>query len=289
MQSGSTAQSKSHTEAVSGRTAGIFNKTAAAALLCSALAAPAWSADLKAQDLFASGRSEVIIGVEDLYYPFSFVKEDGSRSGFDFDFSNEVCSRLEVKCVIKSYPFSDLIPALLKGEIDLIAASLGETQERIEMGLAFTQPYYHGKSLYLTNDMSMLTVDDNTVKGKILASQESTIQLELLHRYFADSAAEIRAYDTYDELLAAVCAGEVDVVYLDGLSAVELIKSSEARSLNMIIDNDTSMDASVNYARLAVRSTDAAALEELNKTLKDLTSSPEYQRLSLKYFPFIIY
>lgn len=266
-----------------------MGRRAAAALLCSVLAAPVWSEDLKDQNLFATGRAEVYIGVEDLYYPFSFVKEDGSRSGFDFDFSKELCTRLEVKCVIKSYAFADLIPALLTGEIDVIAASLGETKERIARGLAFTQPYYHGKSLYLTNDMSMLTVDKHTVKGKILASQQGTMQLEMLHRYFEDSAAEIRSYATYDELLAAVSAGEVDVVYLDGLSGIELIKSSEAKSLNMIIDNDTSVEDAVNYARLAVRITDGRALEEINRILKELTLSPEYQRLSLKYFPFIIY
>lgn len=241
------------------------------------------------QDLFPTGREAVVIGLEDDYYPFSYLLDAGGRSGFDYDFSLALCRMLEVPCEIKTYPFDDLIPALLRGEIDIITASLGDTPQRRERGLAFTVPYYHGKSIFLTRRPDLLEISPDTVQGMILASQSGTMQLDTLKRKFADAAAQILAFDTYQEVLTALNQGLVDVAYLDGLSGFELIKQQDNQELQLIIDQEMEQADEQNFARLALRSGDEEALAEINARIDELTLSNEYQMISLKYFPFIVY
>ncbi len=241
------------------------------------------------QDLFPSGRDAVIIGLEDNYYPFSYQTDSGGRTGFDYDFSQALCHRLAVPCEIRTYPFDELIPALLRGDIDIITASLGDTPERRERGVIFTAAYYHDKSIFLIRRPDLVKISPQNVSGLVLASQSGTMQLDTIKRRFANTGAHIVSFDTYQEILEALNQGLVDAAYLDGLSAFEQIKQQDNQDLQLIIDEDLDQSNEQNFARLALRCSDAGALEKINACLDELINSHEYQLISLKYFTFIVY
>lgn len=234
-------------------------------------------------------KAVVNIGVENLYYPFSFVDNKGERVGFDHDFSLALCRELKISCDIKPLPFIDLVPQLLDGRLDIIVAGLSNTKERREMGIAFTRPYYRGQSMYLTIDPFLEKVDAEYIKGKIVASQNSSMQLQALKNNYDKIAKKIVGYDTYPEIVQAILNHEVDLAYIDGLSGYEILKNDEAQEIIMILDESTSLKNEINYACLAMRSTDKEQLSKVDAAVAKLVATNEFQQISLRYFPFVIY
>ena len=70
------------------------------------------------------------VGVEGAYPPFSWKEADGALKGFDIDFANEVCQRLNRECVLGEQEWDGMIPALLAKKFDTIIASMSITEER---------------------------------------------------------------------------------------------------------------------------------------------------------------
>ena len=59
------------------------------------------------------------VGVEGAYPPFSWKEADGTLKGFDIDFANEVCKRLNKECVLVEQEWDGMIPALLAKSLTL--------------------------------------------------------------------------------------------------------------------------------------------------------------------------
>ena len=243
----------------------------------------------QAESRLYPNKAVINIGIENLYYPFSFVDNKGERVGFDYDFSQALCRELDISCDIKPLPFVELIPQLLDGRLDIIVAGLGNTKERREMGIAFTRPYYRGQSMYLTIDPFLEKVDAEYIKGKIVASQNSSMQLQALKNNYGKIAKKIVGYDTYPEIVQAILNHEVDLAYIDGLSGYEILKNYEAQEIIMILDESTSLKNEINYACLAMRSTDKEQFSKVDAAVAKLVATNEFQQISLRYFPFVIY
>ena len=90
------------------------------------------------------GASGVLkLGTAAITEPFSFV--DGSRNvvGFDIELARYVAQKLGRKLEVINMDFGALIPALVSGKVDMIAACITITRERAEKVL-FSEPYYTG-------------------------------------------------------------------------------------------------------------------------------------------------
>ncbi|HTP65640.1 MAG TPA: transporter substrate-binding domain-containing protein [Geobacteraceae bacterium] len=83
------------------------------------------------------------LGTAAVTEPFSFI--DGSRNivGFDIELARYVAQKLGKKLEIVNMDFGALIPALVSGKVDMIAACITITEERARTVL-FSEPYYVG-------------------------------------------------------------------------------------------------------------------------------------------------
>ena len=91
-----------------------------------------------------TGTSGVLkLGTAATTEPFSFV--DGSRgvTGFDIELATYVARKLGKKLEIVNMDFGALIPALVSGKVDMIAACITISDERAKKVL-FSEPYYVG-------------------------------------------------------------------------------------------------------------------------------------------------
>jgi polar amino acid transport system substrate-binding protein len=75
--------------------------------------------------------------------PFSFI--DGSHNvvGLDIEIAGYIAQKLDMKLEIITMDFGAMIPALLSGKVDMIAACITITEERAKKVL-FSEPYYTG-------------------------------------------------------------------------------------------------------------------------------------------------
>jgi len=88
------------------------------------------------------------VGINPLFKPFSFIEIDAhgekKRVGVDIEIANLLAEELGVKpklVVPQSKDFSDLIPMLLKDEIDIIIAAMSRIFKRTKK-VDFTDSYY---------------------------------------------------------------------------------------------------------------------------------------------------
>ncbi|NTU58375.1 MAG: transporter substrate-binding domain-containing protein [Chlorobiaceae bacterium] len=92
----------------------------------------------------ATGTNGVLrLGTASVTEPFSFV--DGSREivGYDIELARHIANKVGKKLEIVNMDFGGMIPALMSGKVDMIAACITITDERSKQVL-FSDPYYVG-------------------------------------------------------------------------------------------------------------------------------------------------
>jgi polar amino acid transport system substrate-binding protein len=147
----------------------------------------------------------VRMGTEGAYPPYNFINDAGNVDGFDIDVGNEVCKRANLTCEWVTNEWDSIIPNLVSGNYDTIAAGMSITDERDEV-IDFTQSYAPpDPSAYVA--MS----DGVDLTGGVIAAQTGTIQAG----HVAESGATLVEFATPDETIAAVKTGEVDAVIAD--------------------------------------------------------------------------
>jgi polar amino acid transport system substrate-binding protein len=95
-------------------------------------------------EIQSSGSKGILrLGTASVTEPFSFM--DGSQKvvGFDIELAGYVAKKLDMKLEIVNMDFGAMIPALLSGKVDMIAACITITDERAQKVL-FSEPYYTG-------------------------------------------------------------------------------------------------------------------------------------------------
>jgi ABC-type amino acid transport substrate-binding protein len=112
-------------------------KTALAGL---ALLLAAFCADANARDA-----TQLRFGVDPTYPPFESKAPSGQLVGFEIDFGNEICRRLNVKCVWVETAFDGIIPALQGRKFDAILSAMSITPQR-EAQVAFSTPLFNTPS-----------------------------------------------------------------------------------------------------------------------------------------------
>ena len=95
-------------------------------------------------ELLLEGSAGVLkLGTAAVTEPFSFM--DGSQNvvGFDIELARYVAQKLGKKLQIVNMDFGAMIPALISGKVDMIAACITVTEERSQK-ILFSEPYYTG-------------------------------------------------------------------------------------------------------------------------------------------------
>ena len=91
------------------------------------------------------------LGTSSVTEPFSFVDGSGGIVGFDIELARYIAKKLDKKLEIVNMDFGAMIPALLSGKVDMIAACITITDERSKKVL-FSEPYYIGGIAAMINE-----------------------------------------------------------------------------------------------------------------------------------------
>lgn len=110
--------------------------------------------------------SPLVVGTNAEFPPFTFL-ENKQVVGFDIDVAKEIAKRLGREIKFKDMPFDALVPDVLMGRVDFVAAGMSVTDERAKR-VNFTKPYVQNDPFVIfkkANLNSRLeTLDD--LKGK---------------------------------------------------------------------------------------------------------------------------
>lgn len=180
--------------------------------------------------------------------PFEFKNESGVFEGFEVDIVTEAAKRIGMTVDIQGLDFQPLFAATSSGRIDVAISSITITKERLG-SQSFTQAYYD-------SDMGVAAKEGGDVKGladlkgKIVGVLSgSTGDKWSKENQEAQGFAEVRGYNTQQEVLLDLNSGRVDGVISDvpgmqyaftkmkGLAVVERIKTGEQYGLMMTKDH----------------------------------------------------
>jgi polar amino acid transport system substrate-binding protein len=147
--------------------------------------------------------------------PLNVRNKQGQIIGLEADLAQILASTMGVEAKLVAKPFSQLLPALEAGEVDLVMSGLTITPER-NLRFAFVGPYFVSGKAILTNSTALAKaegasdIDDPGIK---LAALEGSTSQDFVQA-FVPKAELVKAKD-YDEAVDLVIHDKVDALVAD--------------------------------------------------------------------------
>jgi len=243
-----------------------------------ALVAAALALALAGGSAFAG--EKIRIATEGTYPPFSMKNTKGQLIGFDVDIAKGLCSEMGADCTIVAQDWDGTIPGLLAKKYDVIVSSMSITAER-KKSVSFTNPYYSNYLRFVAPAGSKLKTDKAGLKGKTIGAQRSTISSQYLEDHFG-KVTKIKLYDTQPAAYLDLKAGRIDAMLTDIYPAYDWMQKNKG-----FVFVGGKIDINDKIA-VAVRKSDSALREKLNKALAAMFEDGTYAKINKRYFPFSI-
>ncbi|NNF99120.1 MAG: amino acid ABC transporter substrate-binding protein [Desulfobacteraceae bacterium] len=178
-------------------------------------------------------RGELRVAVQSGSAPYAFVDKNGKQTGSMVEFAREMADRMGVKLKILDFDWDGLIPALLSGKADILAADMTPTLKRA-LKITFCDPWYYVQPCIFTKtDAPYQTLEDvnkpEVTVGVLLGSTSHTNAQKYLPN------AKIKTYKGSGRLIVqALLAGHVDAGTNDDLAVLTVLPDFPPNSVRLL-------------------------------------------------------
>jgi polar amino acid transport system substrate-binding protein len=210
------------------------------------------------------------------YEPFEFQAEDGTWTGFDMDVMRKIAESNELELEVTVQPFDGIWLAPAAGKCDVVASAMTITEERTQAA-DFTDSYFDAFQSLLVRKADAETYTSlESLAGKTIAVQTGTTG----ESYAKENAKEskIQSFDEASAMFLALESNQVDAVLQDYLINKERADKQGTSAVS------AKFEESPEQYGFAVEKGNTALLQILNKGIKDLRDSGEYDTIYNKYF-----
>lgn len=170
--------------------------------------------DVKVLDqIIKSG--ELRVGTSGAQPPFSMKSKEGDLIGYEIDLATLLTESMNLKLKLVEKPFSELLDALEKREIDVIMSGMTITPER-NLKASFVGPYLlSGKSILAKTQRlealdEMEEINRPTIRVAVLKGSTSQKFVETLA-----PNVELTTTSNYDDAVKMILEDKVDVMVAD--------------------------------------------------------------------------
>ncbi len=234
---------------------------------------------ISALSLLATGANAatVRIATEGAYAPYNFLDDSGKPAGYEIDLSVELCKRAALECEVIINEWDSMIPNLVAGNYDAIMAGMSITDERKQQ-IDFSENYLPpDPSFYMVRAGTQL--DFAALSGKNIGVQGATIQAGYAETNFGANNT-IKAFETADQALADLNAGNVDVILADGSYISEIVAGS-AGALE-VVGPEVAIG---NGIGVGLRKADDELEGKFNAAIQAMKADGSLDDLIVKWFP----
>lgn len=235
----------------------------------------------------AAAADQIKVGVAaEPYPPFASLDSSGTWAGWEIDVIGAVCEAAKLDCVITPVAWDGIIPSLTGKQIDVIMASMSITEERSKT-IDFSDAYYNTPSVIVADKSMDIDPSPESLAGKIIGVQASTIHQAYVQTYFGKS--DIRVYQTQDEANQDLYAGRVDAIQADSIAMADFVGSDAGGCCE--IKGSVANDVAIlgRGAGAGVRKGDDALREALNKGIAAILADGTHAEITSRYFDASIY
>jgi polar amino acid transport system substrate-binding protein len=233
------------------------------------------------------------VGSECTYPPFNYKDANGELLGFDIDVAREVVKRIGADVSFVCQPFDSLIPGLLAGKFDLLAASMSITDER-KKSIDFSIPYRSSTARFIgadDSDAKPLTDDGQPnpagMEGKTIAIQRSSTYESYMRDKFP--SATVQLYDTVDNMLLDLTSKRVDLVFAGPIKlANDFLDKPRGKGYKFIGPEINDIKYFGPGVGIGMRKDDAGLRDEVDKAMKALIDDGTFKTINDKYWSFSV-
>lgn len=232
--------------------------------------------------------TELRVGVDAAYKPFTYKTEDGKLTGFDIDIANALCDQIKAKCSFVEQNWDGIIPALNARKFDVIISSMSITDDR-RRAVDFTDKYYETPTRIVAKAGSPISTPE-TLKGKRVGVLKASVQEQYAQKVLAPAGAIVVGYDTQEQVYLDLKSGRIDATVADAVEAGEgFLKSADGKGFAFVGPELRDPKIFGYGAGVALRKSDADLRDKLNAALKVIRSNGVYKKINDKYFSFDVY
>ncbi len=223
---------------------------------------------------------EIIVGTAPTMAPFTYLDEAGEIVGFDIALVHEIAKDKNRPAKVQFMYFSQLINALQKGDIDMIACLLTITEERKRL-VDFSDPYYLHEVVAIIHkdrlqEFEGVTTRQELGRNRKIAAQTGTLLIDFIIEIANDQNNIIRS-GTWDDSALALIDGAVDVVILNEVLSRKYLQLHDEIMI-LPITNMWQLECA-----FAVKKGNDKLRKSINDTIERLKNSGEYLQLVHKY------
>ncbi len=214
----------------------------------------------------------VVMGTNAAFPPFEYY--DGDKiTGFDVEIAQQVAKELGVELKIEDIAFQGLITSLESQKVDFVAAGMSINEDR-KKSVDFSDSYYEASQVIIVPKDNEAIKGEEDLKGKNIGVQIGTTGADVAHGI---ENAKVVEFNTGFAAIMDMQNGKIDAVVLDSEPAKNFAKANDKIK---VLDKSLTTE---QYA-IAVKKGNEKVLKAVNKALKELKDSGEYDKLFEKYF-----
>ena len=160
-------------------------------------------------------KKELVVGTAASMPPLNMTTKDRQIVGMEVDLAQFFADAMEVKLTLKPMRFGDLLPALGKGQVDMVLSGMTMTPLR-NLKVAFVGPYFASGKSILTKKENVESLNElskiNQPDKVLVALKGSTSQM-FVERLL--SKAKLQVADDYDQAVAMLRDNKVMAMVAD--------------------------------------------------------------------------
>jgi polar amino acid transport system substrate-binding protein len=205
-------------------------------------------------------------------YVFPDPQHPEQLTGFEHDLAEALAAKLGVKARMVQNQWDQLIPALERGNFDIILNGLELTPDN-QQHIAMSRPYFvYAQQLVTRADTHGLTRVEE-LNGKAVGVLSASVAQRLLEN---QQGIDLRLYPGNVESFRDLKAHRIDAVLLDLPIALHYARPDPALKF-------AGAPFAPGYYGIGVRKGDAALLEALDQAIADLAQDHTLERIYTKY------
>ena len=178
--------------------------------------------------------TKIVAGTEATYAPFEYLDDKGNVVGLDAEILAAIGEEMGIETEIKNVGWDSMMSQVTNGEVDMGAAAITITDERLET-YDFTDPYYEATLLIVTKEESPVASFDD-LKDKKLSVQINTTGHIAAQELQGVASSNILAYENFSVALTEVLTGASDAAIGDNAVILEYIKNNPDSGLKVVED-----------------------------------------------------
>ena len=219
-------------------------------------------------------RGELRVAVQSGAAPYAFIDKNGVHAGSMVDFTQGMADSMGVKLKILDFDWDGLIPALLSGKADILAADMTPTLKRA-LKITFADPWmYVQPCVFTKTGASFQSLEDvnkpEVTVGVLIGSTGENIAKKFLPN------AKIKSYKGGGRMIVqALIAGHVDAGVNDDLAVLTVLPDFPPNSIRLL---DKRLGQGKDPLSFAVRHDSVNLWQWINLYFGTIRSNGDYDK-----------